>query len=128
MSRRDDLIALRDAVRAGDFVKFRIIAKVLASESRDIGKTWPSHDAQKAMSGSVDAALAFFAAVLPEWTVNGLTQLRHPDNGMKPTGQWDCLMFAAFESRFAHSSAQAETPARALLLATLNALIAESDT
>lgn len=118
MSRRDDLIALRDAVQNDESI-------------------WPGQldgtglqmdPFGHAYNGSVDASLAFLAAVLPEWTVNGLTQLRHPDNGMKPTGQWDCLIFAAFESRFAHASAKSETPARALLLATLNALIAESDT
>lgn len=120
MSRRDDLIALRDAVQAGEW--FPGLAQ------RSIGGVQSYHSARKAFEGSVDAALAFLAAVLPKWTVNGLTQLRHPDNGMKPTGQWDCFMFAALEDRFAHSSAQAETPARALLLATLNALIAEADT
>lgn len=117
MSCRDDLIALRDAVQTGDFVNFRIIAKVLVSEARDIGQLWPSHDAQKAMSGSVDAALAFFAAMLPGWRIEEMHQ------------KWGGTWYANIERKndLAICTATAETPALALLIATLNALIAEAD-
>lgn len=119
MSRSDDLVALRDAVQAGDFVKFRIIAKVLASEARDIGKTWPSHDAQKAMSGSVDAALAFLAAALPGWAWSIKTLAT--DN----VQAWTDRAYGLHQPGY-HGTTK-DNPARALLLATLNALIAEVD-
>jgi hypothetical protein len=119
-NRKQALIELRDKAAVGEVVQ-AIDARALWPEISIWGEVC------RASQGSVDAALAFLAAVLPNWTVNQLWQLRHPKNGMKPTGQWECLLFAALESRFAHASAKAETPARALLLATLNALIAEDD-
>ena len=125
MSRRDDLIALRDAVQAGETPTSDLVWNAL-SEQNHISVS--GLHVLPAFGGSVDAALALLAAVLPRWSVNQLWQLRDHTNGMKPTGQWECLLFAALEDRFSHASAKAETPARALLLATLNALIAESDT
>ena len=111
MSRRDDLIALRDAVQAGEW--FPGLAQ------RSIGGVQSYHNARKAFEGSVDAALAFLAAALPGWHFDVATSADGLSN------------YASVSSPAEHRKvhmADSRTPARALLLATLKALIAEADT
>lgn len=112
MSRRDDLIALRDAVQAGEW--FPGLAQ------RSIGGVQSYHNARKAFEGSVDAALAFLAAVLPgwAWSVKPLAT----DN----VQAWTDRAYGLRQPGY-HGTTK-NNPARALLLATLNALIAETDT
>ena len=112
MSRRDDLIALRDKVQAG---KWRF-------------NGWESHPINRksmgklddAYSGSVDAALALLAAVLPGWHVQHVGQTR---------AGWVCRIEGeGLSIPYSTKFEPQPTAARALLLATLNALIAEADT
>lgn len=105
MSRRDDLIALRDAVQAGEWFPGLV--------QRNIGGVQSYHNARKAFEGSVDAALVLFSAVLPD-DATAMIGTKKP-RAVVQVG--DGAFFAT-----------AETPARALLLAALNALIAEADT
>lgn len=111
MTRKADLIALRDAVQAGepnrsDGTLYRLFAD-------DWVHAWDVID-----RGSVDAALAFLAAVLPEWhfdvatSADGLAYYAH----VSSPGEFRKVFMAT-----------SETPARALLLATLNALIGEME-
>ena len=118
MSRRDDLIALRDAAQAGE--AFHLDApqrKVRAAEYPCLGGYYEDSMAYGAFHGSVDAALLFLAAVLPGWfwTRQGFVMTVTDDH----TGWGSKPHFSARDD---------QNPARALLLATLSALIAETDT
>ena len=53
-----DLDKLIEAVEAGRGDAVSIFTKRLSSAARDRGAYWPSHDVEKAFSGSLDAALA----------------------------------------------------------------------
>lgn len=81
--------------------------------------------AMNAYNGSIDAALALQEALLPRWTVSTVMQLRHPDNGQHPTGQWEVSLFAALPDRYEHKHARADGFARAWLLAILRAYRAQ---
>lgn len=129
MSRRDDLIALRDAVHAGTFTYGHFL-----SAFKDNGGKPPDHHpilsskAFAACKGSVDAALTLLAAVLPGWNVTCLDQACNLAGD--PWGA-EVSFFDGSNpgrNRKHYSGHNFSTPARALLLATLNALIAESDT
>lgn len=105
MTNRKALIALRDAVvagtvRHGDFC-------CLGVSMQD--------DARAAYKGSVDAAIALLEAVLPGWSwlrEDTLSiRIFGPDNG----------------DYYPSAKASGITPARALLIATLNAMIANSE-
>lgn len=115
MSRRDDLIALRDTVQAGKWWDDEGIAKAYCAEC---GLRKYSSNVHRAMSGSVDAALAFLAAVLPGWQAMIVTHAAWADIWKR----------GDTETTNRPIRGRAETPARALLLATLNALIADADT
>ena len=126
MSRRDDLIALRDAVQAGK--AFRLDdpqRKARTAEYPCLGGYYEDNMAYGAFHGSVDAALVFLTAVLPGWKLQALQQFE--------SGTWYSKIYKPMTdwpkwTPFPEAEASAETPARALLLATLNALIAEADT
>ena len=114
MTRKADLIALRDTVQAGKWWGDEGIAKAYCAEC---GLRKYSSNVHRAMSGSVDAALEFFAAVLPGWfwTRQGFVMTVTDDHtgwGSKPH----------------YSARDDKNPARALLIATLNALIDEAVT
>jgi hypothetical protein len=99
MTRRDDLIALRDAVKAGEWARRSIVLECFP------------HDPQAAMSayrGSLDAAKALHEATLPGWGW---------------AIDWDGGVFVSDDdiTRHAHSP----HPARAWLLAIIEALIAQ---
>lgn len=113
MSRTYDLITLRDAVQAGEY------------EPDMFCSMWHSSGlcvrAEGAFGGSVDDALALLAAVLPDegWEVYR-TSLRP---GMIPgSSRFQYCAKVGWGSVF---RGEAETPARALLIATLNAMIGE---
>ena len=113
MTKLEALTALRDKVKAGgrtnDGSMFRVF-----------GDNW-TH-CFDAFDGSLDAARALHDAVLPEWTVNSLHQVRQRDNGMPATGKWSCLLFC-YAPKIRHLEVEADNPARAWLLAILEALI-----
>ena len=105
MTRKEALIALRDAVREGNVVT--------AIDARNL---WPEIgiwlECCKASQGSLDAAKALHEAVLPgwEWNLGPSNAKVNPYNG-SPLKSW---------------SGRADNPARAWLLAILEALIAEA--
>lgn len=110
VSRRDDLIALRDAVQGGVDTAHHH-TKAFPSESAYGHCTW--HDSSNASRyGSVDAALAFLAAVLSD-----------DATAMIGTKKPRAVIQVGDDAFFA----TANDPARALVLAILNALIAEAD-
>ena len=119
MTRLDALIALRDKVMSGDA---KTTQDIWDAFSIDGGMTHHALGVFPAYNGSLDAAKALHDAVLPGWTVNNLHQLRKPDNGMPTTGVWSCLLFR-YGPQILHVETKAETPARAWLLAILEALI-----
>jgi hypothetical protein len=114
MSRRDDLIALRDAVQAGTARPHEIF-NAFDTPCQDMAMQINPQDATSAYKGSVDAALAFLASILPSFHP-GMSRNVH-------TGYW----YAWVQTKERNFDSHEETPARALLLATLNALIAQVD-
>jgi hypothetical protein len=74
-----------------------------------------------AYQGSLDAALALHEAVLPGWFVRGLTQRGHD---IWHATIWPELSIVGREDMVIGKSA---TPARALLLADIRALIAQEE-
>jgi hypothetical protein len=104
MTRRDDLIKLRDAVRSGVAVPLSFIC--LDAESH--------RQAFRAYNGSLDAAMALNEVVLPGWR----WQLRH--------NEYDSTAYIVQRPNSLGSvrtEAKSDTPARAWLLAIIEALI-----
>lgn len=116
MTNRKALIALRDTVVAGqwDHSPNGVVRKVFPYQSAsidDLGLT-----AVEAFNGSVDAAIALLEAVLPRasfWVETKIDGIHHAGVFVPNLGR----------------TFQAEAPnlGRALLIATLNAMIAESN-
>jgi len=106
MTRRDDLVALRDAVRAGVAVPLSFI--FLDAESH--------RQAFRAYNGSLDAAKAMHEAVLQnhQW---------HISNEANGDG-YVCSIFDNKRDRYTATTHQ-PCPALAWLLAVLDALIAQ---
>jgi len=107
MKRKQALADLIAEVEAGDDANVSSLLRMLASKARDEGNIWPSHDADKAYRGSLDAAKLLHVAVLPRhyaqvhmWPVPEMCRV---DIGGGHTGRGD-------------------NPARAWLLAILRAL------
>jgi hypothetical protein len=100
MTRIEQLTALRDAVRDGVWPGWA-----------DTPMGWDTNLLWKAFNGSVDAALALFAALLPGATWN----LWMSGN------EFGCNTDDVSETAYAPD------PARALLLAVLEALIAKEE-
>ena len=111
MTRKQALAELIAKVEAGDDANVSSLLRMLASKARDEGNIWPSHDADKAYRGSLDAAKALHEAVLPDWYVF-------------IKGQKGYVWFAELMDRDdnRHPQTEGETPARAWLLAILRAL------
>ena len=121
---RAALVALKDAVVVGDDAAFRRANRaVFSTPCQDITLQLREGRALHAYKGSTDAALALLGAVLPE------TEYRlHHFPGKKVTATlWgthkgrDGMRWHDFKD--GSWNADAPTPARALLLATLSALI-----
>ena len=116
MTRRDDLVRLRDAiVFAGDLDRSLPWSKAVGAEY--------GIAARNAYRGDMNEALVFFEAALPGWVVQEI------GNNSRSMG-WNALIVN--EAGNYHSSHYCNpgflaTPARALLLATLDALIAQED-
>lgn len=112
--RKQALIALRDKVKAGDASgKFGPIMGLYWDFDTQIA-------AMRAYNGSLDAAHALHKAMLPEyfWNVGRENEPRDK------VGIYDaCVEGRQGEEFIAH----ADTPARAWLIAILEALIAEAD-
>jgi hypothetical protein len=114
MRKLDALIELAAKVGAGTLPVFSV------TEAAGLGLAINCLD--HAVRGSLDAAKALHEAVLPGWTLNSLHQNRNPDNGMPADGTWSCLLFR-YNPAIAQVETKADNPARAWLLAILEALI-----
>lgn len=98
--------ALIEAVRGGDEVAVEVHSRKIESDARDRGALFPSHDIKKAFLGSMDTALGLLNQLLPGWWA----EIRISTRPLARIGSID-----------AQAEEQDETPARALLLATLKA-------
>ncbi len=78
---------------------------------------------EESYSGSLDAALSLFEAVLAGWTLSYLTQNRNPDNGQHPDGTWTAGLFGVTPDSYKQSEAKSTSPSRALLIAILESLV-----
>jgi hypothetical protein len=116
MTRIEQLTALRDAVRDGVWPGWA-----------DTPMGWDTNLLWKAFNGSVDAALAMFAALLPGWDV-----VRWDQASNLAGSPWGCEVgyfdgSNPSKNRKAYSGHDYPDPARALLLAVLEALIAKEE-
>ena len=114
------LIELRDSVAAGkEHYLVGKIAEVFGPfDEPERGKSWLAYNAWQ---GSLDAAVAFLEAVLPGWVyVVANTSPYKDDHSI-------CAVFPRSEDPEKSFEAEADTPARALLLATLDALIERAE-
>ena len=116
------LIELRDNIAAGDSDGCReCVADLIGQKSKGFKPEymWVS----EAMVGSLDAAVAFLEAVLPgsDWVVRTCDP-NEPDAAYAHTWLGDHPSISGV-----HHEYWAATPARALLLATLDALIARAE-
>jgi hypothetical protein len=112
MTRKQNLQALYDAVKAGTLPTFPVSYAALGESA---------HTADRAYHGSLDAALTLHRAVLPDWVVENLGNVC-----IDGTGGWNVRIVAHdYLETFCHGVGQSDTPARALLLAILAALIAQ---
>jgi hypothetical protein len=122
MTRREALIELRDKVKAGEAHEVQVVAKMIASAARDTGNMFPQNDVVKAYNGSFDAAKALHDALLPP--INQYTI----DEGPSGCGCHLCIWPDGLSGeRELQFKGLAETPARAWLLAILEALISTDD-
>ena len=122
---KQDLIKLRDKVAAGKAERFDPLFEIaLYPLKNDMKIVYLANDANLAQDrteGSIDAAVAFLEAVLPGWHY-GISSISPTDNGKCFCG----VSENPFVSRKIFE-AEADTPARALLLATLDALIERAE-
>ncbi|MDF3904646.1 hypothetical protein [Paracoccus sp. AS002] len=119
----DALDKLIEAVEAGRGDAVSIFTKRLSSAARDRGAYWPSHDVEKAFSGSLDAALAMHKALLPGWALERLT-MWPGKNGECTAHLWGTHEQVGerwHSAKDGRVDASAPTPARAWLLAILRA-------
>ena len=113
MTRRNDLVALRDAVRAGQWPGLNPF-----HETNILG-AGRAHKCKDAFYGSLDAAKALHEAVLPGWAPSLGQNVHHK--------HWFATVMRAENGTIVNdeSSGHATCPARAWLLAILEALIAQ---
>ena len=116
--RKAALIALRDAVRGGEILQ--AVDAVEAFPMTPTGDVAWLH-ACKASQGSLDAARALHDAVLPGWAVANIGQACWDGSG----GWRVWITSKEYLTDMTSASAAADTPARAWLLAILEALIAQ---
>jgi hypothetical protein len=123
MTRTQALIELRDKVKAGRATPSIIVDAFGRFESPEVGNTWAVYNAY---NGSLDAAKALHEAVLPGWS----TEIICRPFGIVPH-QWH-IRLSTDSTGWGNGkscSASNENPARAWLLAILEALIVqEGDT
>jgi hypothetical protein len=121
-NRKQDLIELRDKVMAGEaFPHDAPQRKRRVAEHECLGGYFQDNMAYGAFHGSLDAAKALHEAVLPGWVAS-------PQIGGKSAGVtvWHCTL-EDWESGQEISVNNIACPARAWLLAVLEALIAQED-
>ena len=122
MTRLEALIALRDAVREGDFDE-TLLDYVFGRKTRQ--KFYAGEAFRGSLEG-VGAAIALMHDRLPGWAVEGWTIWPGLPSRVKIVGTHegeDGTRWHKFKDGWAQ--AEAHTPARALLLAILEALIAK---
>ena len=115
--RRAALLALKDAVVVGDDAAFRRAARAaFSTPCQDITLQLREGRAMGAYRGSMDAALALLGAVLPRvhWAIFSQT-----------TPEFVASIIVSRPDGPDEYDGVAPTPARALLLATIKALIAQ---
>ena len=117
MSRRDDLVRLRDAVRAGEIPASDLDAFVLC-----FGLSTTGNDAHMAYRGLLDAARSLHDAVLPP--ANQYTVDEGPSGCGCHIVIWPNGLSGDLQLEFKGYDV---TPARAWLGAILDALIAQED-
>ena len=128
---KQDLIKLRDKVASGKAERFDPLFEIaLYPLKNDMKIVYLANDANLAQDrteGSLDAAVAFLGAVLPTFAINRISTWPNANARAEIWGTHvdNC-------ERWHHHSdgrfkAEADTPARALLLATLDALIARAE-
>ena len=108
MTRYQALTDLLSKVEAGDAVAFDpAFERALYFPAQDMNRVYLANDANK---GDLNAAVSLLGAVLPGWVWNLAPTYAHV---MPPTDNGDQQA----------SSGSADTPARALLIAILKALL-----
>lgn len=115
MTRIEALIELRDKVKAGDYAGFRRANRAaFSTPCQDMDLQLREEHCLHAYKGSLDAAKALHEAVLPGW-------------GWQVFALTDCDYVAVLDGpEFSTPEIEAPyTPARAWLLAILEALIAQ---
>ncbi len=115
MTRARDLGRLIEAVEAGDDLVVATAASDIASAERNIGQYFPTYDILKAFRGDMNAALALLAELLPEWAFS-VVGYDYDDGGKDEANVWP----AGYHDEKS-ALGMSDTPARALLLATLKA-------
>jgi hypothetical protein len=116
--RVDSLRALYGAVKAGEFPG-DVTARDLGLPDGEIAIL----TFYEAFSGSLDAALALHNAVLPDWYLSEISEA--PDHGDYPGKHWSVVI--APRNGPGNEEAAAATPARAMLLAILAAMIEQEE-
>ncbi len=119
MTKLEHLIALRDAVKAGDIDQADMVSRGMCSAARDVGhyeNLSPLSIEKIILRGSLDAALALHNAVLPGWAWKRVV---HP-GPIASVGVWSPPRFV-----WGHTALEADgNTARAWLIAILEAMIA----
>jgi hypothetical protein len=111
---KEALIELRDKVWAGGISVIGASSFSALNGARGVYVDHQASDAMRAYNGSLDAAKALHEAVLPGW-FPGISQNIH-------FGDW----YAWVQTKTLHHDARDQDPARAWLLAILEALIAKA--
>jgi hypothetical protein len=106
-TRKEARIELRDKVKAGEW------PGLISFHEANIIGAGRAHKCRDAYNGSLDAAKALHEAVLPGW-FPGMSQNIH-------FGDW----YVWVQTKTLHHDARDQDPARAWLLAILEALIAQ---
>ena len=113
--RRAALVALKDAVVVGDDAAFRRANRaVFSTPCQDMTAQMCVRNAYYAYKGSMNDALALLGAVLPGWGMGII--------GPMSSGEYHATVLPRQDDPPEYHG-NAPTPARALLLATLSALI-----
>jgi hypothetical protein len=118
MTKLQALIELRDAVKAGDGAGFRRANRaVFSTPCQDMELQLREERCRHAYKGSLDAAKALHEAVLPDFRLSGMHQ-------KYKTMRW-YVCIDRFDNPDVKFGEISDAPARAWLLAILEALIAQ---
>jgi hypothetical protein len=122
MTRKQALIELRDAVKAGDNAGFRRANRtVFTTPCQDMALQMQEEHCRYAYKGSIDAAVALLEAVLPDWLA--MFWLKSDDAAACIYQVGEDKIHIVGKHRIIETTA--DTPARACLLAILEALISQ---